>query len=391
MLALDEFRLDHPALRGDRYAYFERCRATSSMHRRTVSLGDGRSIERIFLLNYADVRAMLTHEAARRRPPGATMPTTGTAGFVLNWVVFRDPPEHEALRSLLQPAFSPQRLRALEGRIRHWIDHRLAKLPGTIDVVAEITGPLPLLVLCDLAGLPADDWPRLRDWSERMTPLLLLETAAPDTFDTEMLVYFEDALERNRGADTLMGAMAKAVSEGALSREDAIANVAFLAWAGHETTARLMGNMVSLLLERPDVLARLRREPALVGAAVDEALRLEPPVQFTSRWATADISVDSGVIPAGSMVTAVLAAANRDPARFADPATFDLDRESQFLASFGFGPHYCLGDRLGRLESHLLLQQLLERFPDWQSVEGGTQWDEAVAMHGLKSLSATFS
>jgi hypothetical protein len=361
------------------------------MHRRTVNLGDGRSMERIFLLDYADVKAMLTHEAARRRPPGATMPTTGTAGFVLNWVVFRDPPEHEALRSLLQPAFSPQRLRALEARIRHWIDRRLAKLPGTIDVVAEITGPLPLLVLCDLAGLPADDWPRLRDWSERMTPLLLLESAAPDTFDTEMLVYFEDALERNRGADTLMGAMAKAVSEGALSREDAIANVAFLAWAGHETTARLMGNMVSLLLERPEVLARLRREPALVGAAVDEALRLEPPVQITSRWATADIPVEAGVIPAGSMVTAVLAAANRDPARFADAGTFDLDRESQMLASFGFGPHYCLGDRLGRLESHLLLQQLLDRFPDWQPVEGGTRWDDSVAMHGLKSLTATFS
>ncbi len=391
MLAWDEFRLDHPALRSDRYAYYERCRAASPIQARQVPLGDGRSLQQLFLLSYGAARDMLTHEAARRRPSGAGEPDDDAAAFVLSWLVFRDPPRHEKLRALMQPAFSPQRLQALEERICHRIEHILSDLSGPVDVVAEIAVPLPLLVLCDLIGLPEGDWQQLRGWSERLSPLVLGQPAPPDALGEDMLLFFSDALTRNRGAETLMGSLATAAAEGALSHKETIANMVFLVWAGHETTARLIGSLIRLLISQPAALARLRQDPARVPAAVDEALRLESPVQMATRWATADIPVEGCVVPAGSMVTAVLGAANRDPDRFADPAVYDLDRKSQHLASFGFGPHYCLGDRLARLECRLLLERLLRRFPSWHAADREPDWDDSVALRGLKNLTVDFS
>lgn len=386
------FDVTHPAWRDDRYGYFERCRVEADIHVQTVTLGGTRTLRRYYLLDYASVQRLMTSEAATRRPaPGPIDPDLHpVAAFVFRWVVFQDPPDHGPLRRLMQPAFSAPRLRALEHRIGYWIDDRLQAIDRPVDVIGHIAVPLPLLVLCDILGLAHGDLPRLQKWSAALTPMLLDPTQAPDRPDPEMLAAVADALDDNRGADTLLGRLRQAVADGQLSRDAAVANAMFLVWAGHETTARLIGNLVWLLLKDPAALARLRQAPDLVPVAVNEALRLESPIQLATRWASADLDLGQTQIPAGSLVTPVLAAANRDPMRFARPHHFDLDRPLEPIASFGFGAHYCLGDRLARLETQLLLQQLLARFPRWQALDTTPDWDPAVALRGLGSLTVDF-
>jgi cytochrome P450 len=315
-------------------------------------------------------------------------------------VSFMDPPDHTRLRRLLADPFKPRHVRALEGFITAAVAAALdrAATTGCVDIVADLAYPIPLQVIGHLLDLDDVDLPTLRRWSNAWGDVVAAPGHLP-TGDTDPL--FDDvneliahlrhtvAAHRARPRDTVTGLLVAAADAGQISEVDLIANLMMLVTAGHETTANLIANAVAALLDRPRLADRLRRDPQLLPAAVDELARLHPPTQYTARTALADIDIGGQQIPAGSSLVLMLAAANHDPRAFPDPDTVRLDRPATPRhVAFGGGPHFCFGAPLARLEIRLALHQLLTRYADLRPA-GQRQWRPNPNLRGLAVLPAT--
>ncbi len=286
-----------------------------------------------------------------------------------------DPPDHTRLRRIISSRFTPRTIQAMEPWIRQRTDELIAHVRGasTMDLVTDIAYPLPAMVIGELLGLPD----QLRDdvvaWSRDITALV--GTGSPDPTRARAaessMAAFQQCLEplvRRRvlePADDLISRLAAPDDNGErLDEEEVIATCVVLLFAGHETTANLIGNGMLALLDHPEQLERLRAHPELDRTAVEELLRFDSPVQRVRRVAREDCQLGEATIREGELVMAFLGSANRDPAVVADPDRLDLGRANPTHVSFGHGIHFCLGAALARLEAAVVFRALLDTFTE---------------------------
>jgi len=266
-----------------------------------------------------------------------------------------------------------------------------------MDVIADLAYPLPVTVICEMLGVPAGDRDTFRQWSldiARSLDAILLPT------DPEVVTrgnaarralenYFRGLIaeRRTRPQADLLTALIAAEEQGdTLSEGELLATCVLLLIAGHETTVNLIGNGLLALLRHPDQLRRLRDDPALIQTAVEELLRYDSPVQRSGRIPNTDVEIGGKTIPKGSLVSALIGAANRDPAQFPDPDRLDVGRSDNRHIAFGWGIHFCLGAPLARVEGQIAINTLLRRKSALALATESPQWRESSALRGLKAL-----
>ncbi|MEV4363945.1 cytochrome P450 [Nonomuraea sp. NPDC049625] len=317
-----------------------------------------------------------------------------------------DPPDHDRIRSMMMrhfgPPHSPGRVDGMEPRMMRIVTDLIDRFAGKarVDIVEDFAYPLPVTVICDLLGVPREDEPRFHRWSQA-----IIETIDPTTgtvaererrnmeVRTELGTYMKELMDahRRRPGDDLLSAI---VTDPAidLRLEELLSAAATLLVAGHETTVNLVANGMLTLLRNPRVLDRLRHEPDLVVGTVEELLRFEPPVQLLSlrRSALADIDIAGTTIPKGAIISLVLAAGSRDPARFPDPDRFDPDRQDNQHLGFGSGIHYCFGAPLARLETQLALGELARRLVNPRLVADPPPYRPNPGLRGPRHLYVEF-
>ncbi len=286
-----------------------------------------------------------------------------------------DPPEHDRLRRLAMRHFGPperpEYLEQLRPEMVRIVTTLLDQMRGQrqIDFVESFAYPLPVTVICRILGVPREDEPQFHVWAEAIVESLAGQSDEQrrqrEQAWRDLNQYMAGLVERRRElpGDDLLSRMATDTGpEGRMADPYLVATAALLLVAGHETTVNLLGNGMLTLLRHPAMLERLRHEPDLIPATVEELLRYEPPVQFLPNRTTLDeIALAGTTIPKGVLVTLALAAGNRDPARFPDPDRFDPERRDNQHLGFGSGIHSCFGAPLARVEAQIALTELVRR------------------------------
>ncbi|MGW7514151.1 cytochrome P450 [Streptomyces sp. NPDC054796] len=287
-------------------------------------------------------------------------------------LVNMDPPEHTRLRRIVQAAFTPRRAEAWRPQVQRMADNLLDALTAQappVDLLDAFAFPLPINVICELLGVPAQDSPRFRAWSD-----VFLSTSAAAATEraragAEFVAYVDQLIDEHRrhpGTDLLDDLITAHDAEDRLSADELGRMVRGLIVAGHETTGNVIGRGVLALLRHPDQLAALRDDPELLPNAVEEILRAEVPGHGgLLRVATEGLSLPSGCpVGQGEAVLAPVAAANYDPQHFPEPEAFDIRRQNNKHVAFGHGPHYCLGANLARVELQVAIGSVIGRFPN---------------------------
>jgi cytochrome P450 len=342
---------------------------------------------------FPEARAALADPRLRKRMPGWHPEPDSIFATLDVHMLNSDPPDHERLRRLVNKAFTPRHVEGLRPRITAITEGLLNDLSGRpeVDLLASFAFPLPITVICELLGVPAGDRDDFRAWSAS----IVSDTVAPVVFQehaTAMIRYFKALLaaKRREPADDLLSALLAARDEGDALSENELVSMAFLLLvAGHETTVNLISGGVLALLLNPAELARLRADPALTGAAVEELLRHVSPVNdATYRVAAEPVEIGGMRISPGDPVLVALSGANRDPSRFGAPDRLDLGRDSSGHLAFGHGIHYCLGAPLARLEAEIAFTGLLARFGSIRLAvpADSLRWRPSSLIRGLESL-----
>lgn len=312
-------------------------------------------------------------------------------------MLFSDPPDHTRLRGLVSMAFTPKMIRELEPKIAEITDELLeaASDGGTIDLVEVLAFPLPVIVIAQMLGVPESDRASFRQWTNEIldgsdsfisTDEKVRRAEEAHLALIDYLRHLIDLRRREPRDDLITRLLAAHDEQGRLSEEELLFNCRTLLIAGHETTVGLIGNGVYSLLRHPDQLARLQRDPQLIGTAIEEMLRYESPVQRgTFRFAGEAVELGGQQIAAGDEVRALIGSANRDPEQFPYPDVFDVRREPNRHLAFGRGIHFCLGAALARTETRIALLRVLERLPSL-SLAGSPQWHENTMFRRLKKL-----
>ena len=359
----------------DPYRYFAALRAASSVH----PLSDGSWM----LTGYDDMvrvyRDTETWSSDKKLDFG---PKFGTDSPLYEHhtisLVFRDPPDHTRIRKLFQAAFTRKALAVMESRIEALVDGYLDALAeaGELDLVSAFTFRLPVEVISDMLGVPAEDRLLIRDWAAAILGALEPVTGegplaagnrAVDDFKTYLraLVVHRRANPTDGRSGEVLSALIAAEEDGErLTEIELLHQCIFMLNAGHETSTNMLSHGVNELLRRPDQAARLRAEPDLVTSLVEEVLRYQPPIQINNRRARVDTELSGVPLPAGAFVYLMLGGANRDPAQFADPDVFDLARRPNRHLSFGLGIHICAGNSLARMEGVVAFTKFFRRFPE---------------------------
>jgi cytochrome P450 len=313
------------------------------------------------------------------------------------WMLFFDGPDHVRLRGLVMRAFTPRAVERLRAAIQRLVDSLLDDLQASSggDLVASFAYPLPVLVICEMLGVPPEDRGQFGALSDCVGRALQVGALTP-----EMVAEGNDAVEkltayfRTRVADQrlhprdnlLAGLIAAEDENGRLSEDELLATVVLLFFAGHETTVNLVGNGVLALLNAPEQWRLLVVDPTLARRVVEEVLRLESPVQLATRIALTDAELGGIPIPSGAVVMALIGSANRDPARFPNADRLDLQRAETHHLAFAVGPHYCLGAALARLEAEVAFSSLAQRFPDLRLATSAVTWRPNNLLRGPQRL-----
>jgi cytochrome P450 len=324
------------------------------------------------LTRHADCAALLRDPRFGHGKPATARPDGGPEAQLGRPFLFLNPPDHTRLRHLVGKAFAPSAVAILRPRIERLVAQLLndALANGEVDLISDFAYPLPVTVICDLLGVPSKDHGMLLQWSHDLA--LAFDSDLDFVQPPEILAqrdrawlafaeYFLDLVERRRRRpqDDLISRLTAVEEQGdVLSQEELLSTCELLLVAGHETTVNLLGNGTLALLRHPDQLDLLRRHPGLADNAVDELLRYDSPLQLIARTALTDAELAGRHVPAGELVIALLAAANRDPEVFDDPDRLDLPRSTGRHLAFGLGIHSCLGARLARLEGQIALTAL---------------------------------
>ncbi|KUO94680.1 cytochrome P450 [Ferroacidibacillus organovorans] len=313
------------------------------------------------------------------------------------WMLFRDPPAHTRLRGLVNKAFTPRMIESLRPRIEAIAQSAVAPLreKDRFDCVAEYAFPIPVAVIAEMLGVPTEDRELFREWSKVLALFIDLSDASEEELVRggavahDMMNYFYDLLKTRRSVprDDLMSAMLAADERGdRLSEAELVATCILILFAGHETTVNLISNAVYLLLKNPDVRQDLLQNKMIFPTAVDEFLRVESPVQLTSRFAAKELWIKDAQILRGDEVNVSLAAANRDPAQFDNPDAIDLRRSPNRHLAFASGAHFCIGAPLARAEAEIALRVFFEELNELECVNKKICWRDSAVFRGPRAL-----
>jgi cytochrome P450 len=365
----------------------------------------------LVLTRYADVRAVVNNRDLWRDPVRAeegahlsrrliaetdlSRPRTSTTSILM-----LDDPDHARVRQPLAQALYA-RVAKFKPEVERIIAEALDRFPaeGEVDLMAEFCVPIPIDVIASILGVDHDRLVDFREWSEGiiqgLNPLRTPEqTAAMETADIALKAYFTEAMDARRAEprDDLISDMVQLQAGGApLSDDELRINLTALLVGGNLTTTDLIGNAVRLLLLNPAELEKLKADPGIINAVVEETLRYEPPVDITARIVSGDLEVGGCPMHAGQAVTVSLRGANRDPEVFEDPHAFDVTRKHKPHVAFGGGAHICIGAPLARLEAQVALLRLFERFPNLKLVdpEATPEWRTLPFFRGMERLPVT--
>jgi cytochrome P450 len=397
---LSLYRLMDPAVLADPYPLYRSLRETDPVHWDPF-------LHAWVVTGYADCITVLHKFSADRTPSPEQIKTLGIgalapiAQVMTKQMLFMDAPAHTRLRKLCSTAFTPRRIEGLRTHIQEIADRQLDRIAanGEMDVIADFAAPLPAIVTAEMLGVPTTDHLLLKAWSADFAEMLGNFQHNPDRAARvlksveEMTAYFQAAIreqERLPREGLIASLMSAEVDGQRLSEEEIIANTIVTMVGGQETTTNLIGNGLLTLLRNPASLAQLRDDPSIIESAVEELLRYESPSQHTARIAPEDCELGGKTIRKGNAVMAVMAAANRDPARFADPDTLDLARKDNRHLAFGWAAHFCFGAPLARMEGQIAFATLLKRLPNLALLPSNLVWRENLGLRGLKALSVRF-
>lgn len=344
-----EVEFSTPEVIANPYPHYREWRALSPLNYRFLPagavMGFDEPIRAWALLRHHDVYQVLRdHETFSSRHQ-----LVGKIGPPLA-LINDDPPRHARFRRLVNKTFTTKRIEALTPWIAEVADGLLNELrSGESEVIESFAIPLPLQVIARLLGIPGEDYLTFKRWSVTFFAFSSMSAAERASSNKEMMAYFGRmaAARRTQAADDLISALVEADVEGEkLSEAEILGFCMLLLIAGNETTTNLIGNMLGILADRPDLWEQLRENRSLVDTVIEETLRFESPTQRLSRQTTRDVELSGVRIPQGDLVTVYYGAANRDPAAFPNPDEFRLDRDLRNHVAFGAGIHYCLGARL---------------------------------------------
>ncbi|MBI1816789.1 MAG: cytochrome P450 [Deltaproteobacteria bacterium] len=359
------------------------------------------------LTRYTDVVAALRDERLSAERFQLTFPEMQASALISSFagmMLLRDPPDHTRLRLLVSKAFTPRVVERLQPRVQSIVDGLIDAVErrGETDLMQSIAGPLPVMVIAELLGLPWSDREQLKRWSDALViladgSLALAGFPQAEQSAAEFKEYLGGILAERRARpgndlrdDLISGLLAAHERDDRLTEDELFATCVLLLIAGHETTTNLIGNGMLALLRHPDQSTRLRSDPSLIRSAIEELLRYESPVQLTSRVAKVDLEIGGKPVRTGQEVCLVLGAANRDPAQFADPDRLDLARVDNHHLAFGLGLHFCLGAPLARLEGQIAVASLLRRLPELRLASDAVEWREGIMMRALTALPITW-
>jgi cytochrome P450 len=355
----------------------------------------------LVLSRYEDCLTMLRHPAASsdlRKIPGWEAPPGIDPGDITPSFLSLDPPDHTRLRGLVAKAFTPRRAEALRPRMQQIAEQIVEEAAerSSMEVVADLAFPLPVMVICELLGVPPEDVDEFKEWSAAVArtldpPFLIPEEvlSSAQAAAARAEAYFKQLIaeRRQRPSDDLISALIVAEESGdQLSEAEMLSTLGLLLIAGHETSVNLIANGVLAFARHPDQFVRLRDEPGLLRSAVEEILRFDPPVHADGRLALEDIELPSGTVKQWEQPVILLPAANRDPAYFADADCFDIGRGDNRHLSFGFGIHHCLGAPLARAEAQVALGYLALRFSRIELVDDPPSYKDNLVLRGVSSL-----
>ncbi|GHO90238.1 putative cytochrome P450 YjiB [Reticulibacter mediterranei] len=371
----------------ERYAWFEQMRATQP-----VWLDEQSGAFHVF--RYVEVERVITDFSS--------FPSQG----VCNSILGMDPPQHRSYRNLITCAFTPRTIERLKGRVAEITQALLdeARHKGEMDIVTELAYPLPVTVIAELLGVSPTDQPLFKRWADGLLGQQLSDARLfqPDEQEiqrlgqvhAQMQDYFIALLEERTHAplDDLISVLLRASTDGKrLSGEEVIEFCKLLLVAGHVTTTDLLSQAIRCFDEHPDVLEQVRKQPELLPGAVEEVLRFASPFWRLTRMTRTEVRLAGTTIPAGTLVFAWLASANRDAEVFPDSERFDITRSPNRHLAFGRGIHFCLGAPLARMETMVALPMILQQLPNVRVIrEKPLELFEGEFVFGLKHLPVQF-
>ena len=383
-----------PSMRVDPHPALHRLRAQSPIHRNELGW---------WLLGYEEAYRVLHGPGFGRSREHYLETFRHTLGdgiayeYVTRRLSYYSDAEHRRLRGTVARAFTPRRIAMMRPYITQLAGELLARVEDepSFDVLASLAHPLPSLVICQMLGVPEELRADFDRWTMSI-PHLIAPKVTPEQLEAGTRAVIEEWAcverlideRRSRPGDDLLTALIDAEEEGRrLSHEELIANVIFLFSAGHQTTRDSLGLALLGMLEPRDPYVALAGDPSLAAVAAEESLRWGSVVTLSMDQAEEDVDLAGSQLSPGDDVWIVLAAANRDPARFPDPDRFRLDRPpDQRHISFSAGPHHCLGAALGRLELTVLLEVLARRLPRAEVAAQELEWRDTVFFRGVRSL-----
>ena len=392
-----------PAFIANPYPAFRKLRETAPVWRSAFG--------RTFLTRYEDASLLMrdrrlgkdyTDAEALIRRFGPTAMREPAVIELSHMMLMRDPPDHTRLRGLVTKVFTARKIEEMRPGIQAITDRLLDKVAasGAMDAIRDLAFPLPVLVICELLGIPEAD--RARFVTATASGAALLNPVPPTREELDRAnegtlatgAYFEALFEHRRRdpRDDLLTMLVQAEEAGDhLTTEELRANTSLLFAAGHETTVNLIGNGIWSLLRDATQWAALRDDPALIPNAIEEILRFESPVQAVARTVAEPIAFGAETFAKGELIVALIGAANRDPEVFPDPDRLDVTRERLKPLSFGGGIHFCIGAQLARIEPEVVFSNLLRRMPDLR-LNGETPcWRESFTLRGLTTLPVTWT
>lgn len=396
----------------DPYPAYAWLREHAPVHRTELPSG----VEAWLVTRYDDARQALADQRLSKNPGNHRATENGRrkvgipgerSANLMTHLLNIDPPDHTRLRRLVSKAFTPRRVAEFQPRVQELTDQLIDGFAerGAADLIHEFAFPLPIYAICDLLGVPREDQDDFRDWAGMMIRHGGGPRGGVGRSVKKMRGYLAELIHRKREApgDDLISGLIRASDHGEHLTEDEAAATAFiLLFAGFETTVNLIGNGTLALLRHPEQRARLQHAlvdggagaESLLDTAVEELLRYDGPVELaTWRFATEPLTLGGERIEVGEPVLVVLAAADRDPAKFDRPDVLDLTRRENKHLGYGHGVHYCLGAPLARLEGKIALATLLRRLPDLQLAGemDDLRWRGGLIMRGLRQLPVGFS
>ncbi|BAZ51605.1 cytochrome P450 like protein [Nostoc sp. NIES-4103] len=388
------------------YPIYHRLRLEEPVHKSFVG-GDW------VLTRYADIKAVLRSNRIRSHDQPELLKeknqylqnqgrNLNNLAQISNKILFyMNPPDHHRLRSLVVKAFSPLVVERMRPHIQKIVDELLeqVKNQGHMDIIADIAGPLPVIVIGKMLGIPIEAQQQLHQWSHVLSRILdSLVSLEEYEILNQVIAEFQDYLrgliierEKQPQEDLISALIAAREESDKLSQEELLAICILLFATGEETTVNTIGNGMLALLHHPEQMQQLKREPTMIQSAVEEILRYDSPVQLTARVAIDNLEIGNQTIPAGEKLILCLGAANRDPEQFPNPDEFNIKRYQDSHLAFGDGIHYCLGAALARVQAQIAINTLLQEFSDLQLASDNLEWRKNIALRGLKTLPITFT